>query len=103
MRSSDVLPGTRALTMWCDHPGTKAATFSVNHVNRASHLASATNGAMPPLKAIAASRSQHDPRPRSGAGGTNDRLGQWDIDSATSAELLNLAGPPPIGAGPYPH
>jgi peptidoglycan hydrolase-like amidase len=50
-----------ALTMWCDHPSTKAVTFLVNHVNRASHLRSATNGAMPPAKAMAASRSQHDP------------------------------------------
>src|SRR5262249_50842182 len=47
-----------ALTMWCDHPSTKAVT---NHVNRASHLRSATNGAMPLLKAMAASRCQHDP------------------------------------------
>ena len=38
----------RALTMWCDHPGTKAVIFLVNHVNRANHLRSATNGAMPP-------------------------------------------------------
>jgi hypothetical protein len=22
--------------MWCDHPGTKAVTFLINHVNRAS-------------------------------------------------------------------
>ena len=51
----------RALTMWCDHPGTKAVIFLVNHVNRANHLRSATNRAMPPPKAMAASRSQHDP------------------------------------------
>jgi hypothetical protein len=51
----------RVLTMRCDHPGTKAVTFLVNHVNRASHLRSATDGAMPPPKAMAASRSQHDP------------------------------------------
>jgi hypothetical protein len=51
----------RALTMWCDHPGTKAVSFLINHVNRASHLRSATNGAMPLLKAMAASRCQHDP------------------------------------------
>jgi len=50
----------RALTMWCDHPGTKAVAFLVNHVNRASHLRSATNREPPP-KAMAASRSQHDP------------------------------------------
>jgi hypothetical protein len=50
-----------ALTMWCDHPGIKAVAFLVNHVNRASHLRSATNGAMPGPKAMAASRSQHDP------------------------------------------
>jgi hypothetical protein len=23
----------RALTMWCDHPDTKAVTFLVNHIN----------------------------------------------------------------------
>ena len=51
----------RALTMWCDHPGTKAITFLIDHVNRASHLRSATYGAMPLLKAMAASRCQHDP------------------------------------------
>jgi hypothetical protein len=50
----------RALTMWCDNPGTKAVTFLINHVNRTSHLRSATNGTMPPPKAMAASRSQHD-------------------------------------------
>jgi hypothetical protein len=51
----------RALTILCDHPGMKAVTtFLVNHVNRASHLRSATNGAMPP-QGHAASRSQHDP------------------------------------------
>jgi hypothetical protein len=51
----------RALIMLCDHPGTKGVTtFLVNHVNRASHLRSATNGAMPP-QGHAASRSQHDP------------------------------------------
>jgi hypothetical protein len=71
-RALPTFPGARALTMWCDHPGSKAVTFSVNHVNRASHLRSATNGAMPPPTAMAASRSQHDPRPRSGAGGTNE-------------------------------
>jgi hypothetical protein len=51
----------RALTMWCDHPSTKAITFLIDHVNRASRLRSATNGAMPFLKAMAASRCQHDP------------------------------------------
>jgi hypothetical protein len=51
----------RALTMWCDHPGTKGVTFLIDHVNRASHLRSATYGAMPLLKAMAASRCQHDP------------------------------------------
>jgi hypothetical protein len=44
-----------------EHPGTKAVIFLVNHVNRASHLRSAGNGAMPLLQAMAASRSQHDP------------------------------------------
>jgi len=38
----------RALTMWCDHPGTKAVAFLVNHVNRASHLRSGTNREPPP-------------------------------------------------------
>ena len=38
----------RALTMWCDHPGTKAVAFLVNHVNRASHLRSAPNREPPP-------------------------------------------------------
>jgi hypothetical protein len=47
--------------MWCDHPSTKAITFLIDHVNRASRLRSATNGAMPLLKAMAASRFQHDP------------------------------------------
>jgi hypothetical protein len=28
----------RALTMWCDHPSTKAITFLIDHVNRASRL-----------------------------------------------------------------
>jgi len=51
----------RALTMWCDHPGTEAVTFLVDHVNRASHLRAATNRATLPPKAMAASRSQHDP------------------------------------------
>jgi hypothetical protein len=50
-----------ALTIWCDHPGIKAGAFLVNHVNRASHLRSATHGAMPVPKAMAANRSQHDP------------------------------------------
>ena len=51
----------RALTMWCDHPDTKVVTFMIDHVNRASRMPSATNGAMPLLKATAASRCQHDP------------------------------------------
>src|SRR5262245_16203212 len=77
-------PGTRANHV-VRHPGTKAVTFPVNYVNRASHLWSATNGAMPPPKAMAASCSQHAPRPRSGAGGTNERFGHRDHQSIDNA------------------
>ena len=62
----------RALTMWCDHPGTKAVTFLIDHVNRASHLRSATYGTMPLLKAMAASRCQHDPARLLALAGTLD-------------------------------
>jgi hypothetical protein len=47
--------------MWCDHPGTKAVTFLVHHVNRATQLWAASDRATPPPKVMAASRSQHDP------------------------------------------
>jgi len=51
----------RALTMWCDHPSTKAVTFLVNHVNRATHLRQAISPTKPTAKAMAASHSEHDP------------------------------------------
>ena len=51
----------RALTMWCDHPGTKAVAFLVNHVNRATHLRQAISPTKPTAKAMAASHSEHDP------------------------------------------
>jgi hypothetical protein len=43
--------------MWCDHPGIKAVTFLVHHVNRASQLWAASNRATPPPKVMAASRT----------------------------------------------
>jgi hypothetical protein len=51
----------RALTKWCDHPGTKAVTFLVNHVNRATHLRQSISPAKPAANAMATSHSEHDP------------------------------------------
>jgi hypothetical protein len=47
--------------MWCDHPSTKAVTFLLNHVNRATHLRQAISPTKPTANAMAASHSEHDP------------------------------------------